>query len=168
MTGPASPAGGDRLSALLPGTAVRVGTPARDWREAVRAAGEALVASGAAEPAYSDEMIATIEELGPYVVIAPGVALAHSRPSPAVRRSGLSLVRLAQGVAFGHAQNDPVWLVIGLAAPDDTSHVMALATMAELLADDGRRAALIEASDAAAVTALIEGYERETSAAAPR
>jgi PTS system ascorbate-specific IIA component len=108
-------------------------------------------------------MIATVETLGPYIVIAPGIALAHSRPSPAVARPGLSLVRLAEPVPFGHRTNDPVSLVIGLASPDDDGHVAALATLAEFLSDDERRSALLDAGTVPAVLDLITRYEREGS-----
>ena len=151
--------GARSLSALLPGRAIRLRQPAHDWREAVRRAGEALTASGAASSAYADEMIATVEQLGPYIVIAPGIALAHSRPSAAVRRTGLAWVTLAQPVAFGHPENDPVSLVVALAAVDDSSHVEALATLANLLGDDERRGALMAASDAAALRSIVAAYE---------
>ena len=147
------------LSALLPGRAIRLRQPARDWRDAVRRVGEALTASGAASPAYADEMIATVEQLGPYIVIAPGIALAHSRPSPAVHRTGLAWVTLARPVAFGHPENDPVGLVVGLAAVDDSSHVEALATLADLLGDDERRAALLASPDATVLRSIVAAYE---------
>jgi PTS system ascorbate-specific IIA component len=147
------------ISALLPAAGIRVGARASDWREAVALAGAALVAAGATADGYTAEMIRTVEELGPYIVIAPGVALAHARPSPAVRRAGLSLVTLADPVPFGHPDNDPVRLVIGLAAPNDRAHVAALAALAEFLADDDRRRALLEAREVAAIQGLIAAYE---------
>ncbi len=151
------------LSTLIAGDSIQVGACAEDWRAAVRVSGDALVASGATSPAYTGEMIATVEQLGPYIVIAPGIALAHSRPSPAVHRAGISLVTLARPVKFGHHQNDPVQLVIGLAAPDDEGHVTALATLAEFLADEGRRTALLAAPDPAAIRRMIGDYEGGTA-----
>lgn len=155
-----------RLSDLLPETAIRLGVPAADWRAAVRASGDALVASGATTEAYNDEMVATVEQLGPYIVIAPGIALAHSRPSAAVLRTGLSMVRLAAPVEFGNRANDPVRLVVGLAAPDDSSHVEALATLAGLLADEPSREALLRARNAGGVRDVIARYEGGGAAAA--
>lgn len=149
------------ISDLLSPAAIRTGATAADWREAVHVAGDALVASGVTTDAYTDEMIRTVESLGPYIVIAPGVALAHARPSPAVLRAGLSLVTLATPVPFGHKQNDPVWLVIGLAARDADGHVNALAALAEFIADDDRRDALSRAADGAAVRSLIATYEAQ-------
>lgn len=159
MSGPGS------ISSLLPDRAIWIGAVATDWREAIRRAGDALAASGAVTDAYTDEMIATVEALGPYIVIAPGIALAHSRPSLAVLRSGLSIVTLSRPVDFGHRTNDPVRLVVGLAAPDDAGHVDALAALAEFLVDDARREALLAARDAATVRSLIRDWERAASAA---
>lgn len=151
---------GPALSQLLPIAAIRIGASAADWRAAVRVAGDALVASEATDPAYTDEMITAVEQLGPYIVIAPGIALAHSRPSPAVHRAGISLVTLAEPVNFGHRVNDPVHLVVGLAAPDEEGHVTALATLADYLSDEGRRAALLAAADAVDVRRIIRAFER--------
>jgi PTS system ascorbate-specific IIA component len=139
------------LSRLLPPSAIRIGASADDWRSAVRVSGDALVASGVTEDAYTDEMIATVEQLGPYIVIAPGIALAHSRPSPAVRRAGISIVTLARPVEFGHRENDPVRLVV---------------TLADFLSDATRREALMSATTAAAVRAMVVDFE--TQAASPR
>lgn len=159
---PAAQAASDgSLSTLLPLTAIRLGAAAGDWRAAVRLAGAALVDSGAAAPAYTDEMIAAVEQFGPYVVIAPGIALAHSRPSPAVRHTGYAWVTLAEPVAFGHPENDPVGLVVGLAAPDEAAHIEALATLAALLGDEERRSVLLCAPDPVALRSAIEAFERE-------
>jgi PTS system ascorbate-specific IIA component len=156
--------GDPRLTELLGTDAIRIGQTAADWRAAVRLAGDALAASGATTPAYTDEMVATVEQLGPYIVIAPGIALAHSRPSPAVLRPGISLVTLSEPVAFGHRANDPVRLVIGLAAVDEEGHVTALSTLAEFLSDEARRERLMRAASPADVVRLIGGFEESQSA----
>ena len=104
------------LPDALPAEAIVTLARADDWRAAVRMAGERLVASGATTDAYTDEMLAAIDEHGPYIVIAPGFALAHARPSPAVLRTGLSWVSLAKPVPFGHSVNDPVRLVAAILA----------------------------------------------------
>jgi len=148
------------LSDLLTVEAIRIGASAEDWRAAVRLAGDALAASGATAPPYTDEMIATVEQLGPYIVIAPGIALAHSRPSAAVRHAGISLVTLSRPVDFGHRTNDPVRLVVGLAAPDEDGHVTALSTLAEFLADEASRDGLMGATSPEEVMRLVVAFER--------
>lgn len=129
----------------------------RDRDAAVRRTGELLAAAGSVDPAYTDEMLAALEQYGPYIVIAPGVALAHARPSPAVRGVAFSILTLDPPVPFGHPENDPVRLVVGLAAPDDESHIEALRQMADLLGDDTRREELIGARVVDEVIELVEG-----------
>lgn len=140
---------------MLPAESVMLDVPASDWRAAVRASGEALMASGATTSAYIDAMIETVERLGPYIVLAPGVALAHARPSQAVLRNGLSWVRLAEPVNFGHQHNDPVSLVVGLAATDHDAHMTSLAQLAGLLSNDEAMKRLNQAPDAASVREII-------------
>lgn len=149
----------EALLALLPPEAIRLRVHARDWRSAVVAAGEALVATGATTPVYTDEMITTVEKMGPYIVLAPGIALPHARPSPAVLRTGLSLVTLAEAVPFGHPQNDPVSLLIAFAAADNKAHARALSTLAGLLAEEQFRAGLLQAREPQGIRRIIESYE---------
>ncbi len=139
------------LADELDETAIRTKAYAADWREAIRLAGDALAASGATTDAYTDEMIAAIDEHGPYIVIAPGIALAHSRPSPAVLRTGISWVTLAEPVEFGHSVNDPVSLLVGLAALDHDGHLEVMAALAGVLADEDALASLLAAETPAEV-----------------
>ncbi len=122
----------DLLRAL--GDRVLVGASARDWVEAVRLAGELLVRDGVVEERYVEAMVRVTEELGPYAVIAPGVAMPHARPEDGAREVGLSLVVLREGVNFG-SPNDPVYVVIGFAAKDKTSHLRVLRQLAEFLSE---------------------------------
>ncbi|WP_030677403.1 PTS sugar transporter subunit IIA [Streptomyces sp. NRRL B-1347] len=147
------------LSELLPGEAIRLGAAAEDWRGAVRAAGDLLVATGSSTDAYTAEMIRSVEDNGPYIVLAPGFAFAHARPSPAVLRTGMSWVRLARPVEFGHETNDPVDLVVALAARDASQHTEAMASLARLLADPETERALRDAPTPQALRALLAGQE---------
>ena len=79
-------------------------------------------------------MVRMIDEHGPYIVVAPGLALAHARPGPEVRRDGLAVVTLANPVEFGHPYNDPVRVVLGVAASNE-SHLQAVAELANIFND---------------------------------
>jgi PTS system ascorbate-specific IIA component len=119
----------------LPAEAVVLHVQVDDWRAAVRAAGAALADCGIAEPSYADEMIRMIEEHGPYVVIAPGLALAHARPGPSVLRDGIAVVTLATPVDFGHPYNDPVSVVLALAVGTADEQIALVAELANVFND---------------------------------
>ncbi|WP_434587499.1 PTS sugar transporter subunit IIA [Streptomyces sp. A5-4] len=149
------------LSELIPVEAVRLDVRAADWREAIRTAGELLVTTGTSTGDYTAEMIRNVEENGPYIVIAPGFAFAHARPWPAVLRTGMSWVRLGQPVEFGHESNDPVDLVVALAAKDSGAHTAAMASLARILADSDTSRALHEAPTPEALHAVLAAQEQE-------
>lgn len=147
-----------QLSDLVHPAAILLDAPAQDWREAIRLSGELLVSTGATSDAYTESMIRTVEEHGPYIVITPGFALAHSRPDESVHRTALSFVRLAAPIPFGHEANDPVTLVMALAAADASAHQAALAALAGVLADpQGRRALETAATPQEVLAALGAG-----------
>ncbi|NEG69909.1 PTS sugar transporter subunit IIA [Bifidobacterium sp. BRDM6] len=133
------------LNKFLPDEAFALDVEAADWRDAIRLAGRGLVNAGFTTDAYTDEMIGTVEKMGPYIVIAPGLALAHSRPSDAVLNTGLSWVRLSTPVEFGNKNNDPVSLVIGLAGRDENEHIEVMSAIASALTSKDKTAALADA-----------------------
>ncbi|MFK0260439.1 PTS sugar transporter subunit IIA [Streptomyces angustmyceticus] len=149
------------LNDLLPTAAVRLDVRVADWRDAIRTAGGLLVETGATTEIYTAEMIRNVEENGPYLVIAPGFAFVHARPSPAVLRTGMCWVRLETPVEFGHEANDPVHLVVGLAAEDSGAHTAAMAALAQLLADPETARALQDAADPEALHTVLAGTEGE-------
>jgi len=139
----------------LPDDAVVLGATASSWRDALRAVGGALVASGAATEPYTDAMIGLVEEHGPYIVISPGLAFAHARPGPAVLHDGLAVVTLATPVAFGHPHNDPVRVVLGLAVAGVGTHLESIGEIANLFNDATVTGRLADATTADEVRAIM-------------
>jgi ascorbate PTS system EIIA or EIIAB component len=123
--------------------------------EAIELAGELLVASGKANKSYVDSMLEAVEKFGPYIVIAPGIALAHGKPSDDVLETGLSLLVLENAIEFQHSQNDPVQLVFGLAATDHESHIELMSELAQSLSDQDSVNSLLTCSDSEQIRSLL-------------
>jgi PTS system ascorbate-specific IIA component len=126
-----------------------------DRNQAISIAGELLVASQKVRPEYIESMLEAVEKFGPYIVIAPGIALAHGKPSDAVVESGLSLLVIQEAIEFEHSHNDPVQLVFGLAATDHESHIEVMAELAEFLSDTQRVNSLLTCSNIEQIRAVI-------------
>jgi PTS system ascorbate-specific IIA component len=144
-------------SPLLRHDAILLGAHATDWTDAVRQAGNALARAEIATAEYADEMVRMIEEHGPYVVIAPGLALAHARPGPSVLADGLAVVTLAEPVAFGHPHNDPVRVVLGLAVKTRDTHLGSIADLANVFNDATAVDRLAAAQTVEEVVTIMEG-----------
>lgn len=147
------------LTDLLSLDGIALDVDVDDWRQAMTEAGRLLTNTGVTTDDYTTQMIESVVDKGPYIVIAPGFAFAHARPSPAVLRTGMSWVRLARPVAFGHATNDPVDLVVALAATDTKAHTTAMAELAKIIGDQQRRDALESAPTPAIVMEILGGTQ---------
>jgi len=95
------------------------------------------------------------ERLGS-TAIGHGIAIPHGR-TPAFDSARGAFLRLAEPVDFGASDGVPVDLVFAMAVPEHFTqqHLQLLAELAEQFADDGFRAALRAAPDAAALRALL-------------
>ena len=143
------------LAAAFRPESVLLKRSAGSWRKALELAGEGLVAAGIATHEYTAAMVQAVEVNGPYIVIAPGFALAHARPSAAVLRWGMSLVALSEPVEFGAGANDPVSVIVGLAAVDKEQHVLALQMLAEKLIEPNFVNSLLKLSNFAELEQLL-------------
>lgn len=149
------------LSGLLRDDAVALDVTVRDWREAIRVAGGLLEDTGSITSAYTDAMVDSVDANGPYIVVAPGFAFAHARPSEAVKETALSWVRLKHPIHFGHAKNDPVTLVVALAAQNDSAHTSAMKDLAKLLGNRAKRERLDTVTSASELRQVLDGSEKQ-------
>lgn len=121
------------LDDLLTREFVKIDVEVSTWQEAVAEGVKPLIEKGCVEERYYDAIMDLFRELGPYMVVAPGIAISHARPENGVKKLSMSLITLKNPVNFGSSINDPVKLVITLAAVDNESHLKALSQLMELL-----------------------------------
>ena len=106
------------------------------WKDAICYAGSLLEKAGYIEHQYTEDMISLVETLGAYIVVMPGVALAHARPQGHVTKNSIAIITLKEGINFGHEANDPVRVVFAIAAVDDDEHLKLFQSVANYLIED--------------------------------
>ena len=141
---------------------VRARVRAADWAEAVRAAGDLLAEAGRCTHDYVTAMQDAVRDLGPYMVVAPGVAMPHARPEAGVLEPGVAVVTLASPVEFGHAANDPVDVVIAFAAVDKDAHLATLQRIVALIQDQSSLEALRSATDDTTAAEVLRRHHGPT------
>lgn len=129
-----------------------------DWPQALEICARPLLASGTITPEYVAAIVAQHHKLGPYYVLAPGLAMPHARPEEGAKGLGLSLLKLSRGVNFGSEESDPVDIIIMLAAPDKHSHVEMIAALAELFSSDEDMAQLHRANTLEEIKNIIQRF----------
>lgn len=124
------------MELVLPSAHIKLKANAKDWQQAVTLAGELLEINGYVQPRYIQATLDAVKTLGPYIVLAPGIAIPHARPEDGALKTGISLVTLATPVCFGSEENDPVDLVIGLSSVDGKTHINLFKRMCNFLSND--------------------------------
>lgn len=146
------------LADYLNESLIKLQARAEDWQDAVRQGGALLVAAGKCEARYVDAMVDAVRTMGPYMVLAPGLALAHARPEDGVLELGLSVITLATPVEFGSQTNDPVSLIISFGGVDKESHVGMLQALARFLMVEDNQTFLRRSSSVPEVLAAFKNY----------
>jgi len=121
---------------LLNKKTIKIDDEITNWKEAAKISGQLLVNTGKVEKRYIDAMIKSVEKYGPYIVIAPRIALFHARPEDGVKSMCMSLTVFKKGIIFNVPDKDPVKLVFVLGAIDNESHLKMLSDTMVLLQDE--------------------------------
>lgn len=110
--------------------------PAETWEDVIRHGGQLMVDAGFTEPTYTEAMIDVVRDMGPYIVLAPGLAMPHARPEMGTKQVGTALVTLEKPIDFGSPENDPVSVAVFLCAPNKEEHIQLLTDIATLFEDE--------------------------------
>lgn len=124
----------------------------------MKSSGQLLVNSNFIKKEYIDATIETVRKYGPYIVIAPGIALSHSRPSENVIKTGVSLITLSKPICF-NSENDPVDIILTLAATNDSDHLGILQHLSCYLSEDDKLDYIRSSSDPKQLANDINEYE---------
>lgn len=126
---------------------------ASDYEEAISKAAQPLVDDDYITKDYIKQMLESIETYGTYIVLADKFALPHARPSSAVKKTGLSLLVIKDGVDL---KDNPINLMIVLAAKDAESHREILQSLATFLMEKENIDAVIKCHSIDEIHSLLE------------
>lgn len=91
---------------------------ATDWKNAIKRGTDILERLDCVKACYCQSIIDSVETLGPYFVIIPGVAMPHNRPQSGAKKTGCSLVTLSAPVAIKDDPEAAVDVLLTLSARD--------------------------------------------------
>lgn len=142
---------------LTPGR-IQLAENVESWQEAIWLAAHPLLAEGCIETSYVDAMIQNVCKLGPYIVIAPNVAIPHARPCDGVNELSMSLLSLKHPVYFSEKEQHKARLIIILASRDNTEHISSLSELCTMLSIEGNLEKLISLRTREEIFRMIEMY----------
>lgn len=121
------------------------------WEEAVQVSAKPLLDGGEIKQSYIDGMIESVKEHGPYIVIAPNIALPHARPETGSVKIGYSVMLLKEPVSFTEDGKNDARLFIALSCVDSNTHLEMLQEIVMILSDTQKHDAIMEASNASEI-----------------
>ncbi|MDY0920757.1 PTS sugar transporter subunit IIA [Leclercia sp. CFBP8987] len=145
------------ITTWLPAENIQIVDSVSDWKQAIRLSAQPLLAKETITEEYIEAIFNSHQELGPYYVLAPGLAMPHARPEQGAIKNGLSLLHIKQGVSFDAEENDPVYVVIMLCALSGDEHINMITALADIFSDDERLSALLKASSIESIQRVING-----------
>lgn len=143
------------LKDILTDNNIMIKAHPKTWEESIELVAQPLLKENIIEKRYIDSMIQSVNEYGPYIVIGKHLALAHARPEDGVNKLGVSIATLADGVAFGNPDMDPVKIIFCLAAVDSYSHLNVMRELVDLINDEQKLDQLIQAENVETFKALL-------------
>lgn len=150
------------LKTLLEKDLVRFYDEASDWQEAVQLSCSALLEHKIIDQSYVDSIIACLNQYGPYIVIAPGIAMPHaSQGGTGVFETAISMTKIKKPVSFD--ATDPskdATLLFTLAAVDADRHLENMQRLMDLLMNDEIVTKLQAANNIDDVVAISQQYNK--------
>lgn len=137
---------------------VKTKIDACDWKDAITKAAMPLLESGGIIESYIDKMIENVIEYGPYIVIAPGIALAHARAEDGVNNQCFCISTLKKPVLFGNEYNDPVSLLVVMASANNNDHIEILKRLMAIISDEEKYNFIINSNSDEAVLSFVKTY----------
>lgn len=124
--------------------------------EAIRLCGAPLLTNGYITPHYIDAAIQHSKE-DSYIAIGEHVAIPHATPEEGVKKVGMSLLKIRNGVPYGE-ENHQIHLMIMIAAADKKQHIHALMQLMKVASSSSLLPKLTQASSKEYIYKLIRDY----------
>lgn len=126
------------------------------WEKAIRVSAEELVSLGYIEPAYVDAMIEVVNTYGPYIVIAPNIAMPHARPEAGSKTVGFSVTIFEESVSFGEDESLNARLFVTLSCTSSDTHLKMMQALVEVLGDEASVEKCLKAKEKETIVSLFK------------
>lgn len=109
------------VDSLKENNSIQLGKSVSTWEEAIKTLFQPLKESGAVEENYINAIINRTNEIGPFYVIGPGIAMPHERGEMGALKNAFTFMTLDKQVEF--PTGEMVDILIGFSATDSEVHI---------------------------------------------
>jgi len=107
-----------------------------NWEDAVRASSSSLLEGEYITKSYVDAMIESVKKYGPYIIIAPNIAMPHARPEAGALKVGFSVMLVKEPVKFSTEIEDQAQIFVALSCVNADTHLLMMQALIEVIGDE--------------------------------
>lgn len=123
------------LNSLKENNSIKLKAKVENWEEAIKLLMKPLEENGTVSAEYAEAIISRTNEIGPFYVLAPGLAMPHERGEKGALKDAFTFLTLEKPVEF--PKGEIVDILIGFSATDSEVHVaQAIPQIVNLFEDD--------------------------------
>lgn len=109
------------LDSLLENDSIQLSKKVENWQEAIKLLMKPLEISKAVTENYAKAIIDRTEEIGPFYIIGPSVAMPHERGELGALKNAFTFLTLEHPVEF--PGNEMVDILVGFSATNSDEHI---------------------------------------------
>lgn len=129
-----------------------------NWEQAIDLVCKPVIESGDITSEYQQAIITSTKDIGPYYVLGPQIAMPHARPEEGVINNALSLLVVKNGVSFYSSENDPVKIILLLAANNSNQHIELITKISEFFCSEDDINTVISSSNKDQIISVLSKY----------
>ncbi len=133
------------------------------WQQAIKVSAQSLIDEKFIDESYVEEIIACVEEYGPYIVIAPDIAMPHStQGAKGVYKTGIGFMKVNTPVQFDKNDSEKdARLFFVLAAENHDQHLANMMNLSEMLMNEELIHDLLQVNNDEDLKRLIGKYDNK-------
>ncbi len=129
------------------------------WEDSIKLSAKPLLEDGSIKPEYVDAIIENVVENGPYIVVAPNIAIPHARSERGAIKTAVAVTKLKEPVLF--PEDKEVSILICLSAQDVDQHSDTLARLSNFFIDDDLVEEVMNTQDPAVIQNVFDNLDED-------
>ncbi|ENX3946605.1 PTS sugar transporter subunit IIA [Photobacterium damselae] len=146
------------LKTMLSTSRIQLVDNIENWEQAIDLVCKPVIESGDITSEYQQAIITSTKDIGPYYVLGPQIAMPHARPEEGVINNALSLLVVKNGVSFYSSENDPVKIILLLAANNSNQHIELITKISEFFCSEDDINTVISSSNKDQIISVLSKY----------
>ncbi|QXW65100.1 PTS sugar transporter subunit IIA [Streptobacillus moniliformis] len=122
------------VDSLKDNKSIKLGKNVSNWQEAIELLFEPLLKNGSVKPEYPKAIIDRTNEIGPFYIIGPGIAMPHERGEMGAIKNAFTFLTLNDAIEF--PTGEMIDILIGFSATDSETHIAEVIPQIVTLFDD--------------------------------